>query len=352
MEYIYKYELNNNPVYIGITNNIDRRLSQHGICGDNIDKCGWDEINAADIYYAEMPNRTMADCVESILIQKYKPKYNKAKVCVWDGLDISEPKWKKYIKRKYAAKQIRSNNVVNNNKEKKSIINIDCDNQYTAFELIRNCVDSCLRETANYTIIFDNMRYTLDILLSLYYVYISGRHIWSIHNSYYFLDDFYNNKLNTDHIKDNSYNGYLEFKNGSSIFINNCIFDTQDVLSELKRIYPFTYNKLKHNLIVVHNFNLDWQTVDNHGDCFLNLRYGGQLPSNIKYLQPGVKILSAPCFATKECNNQYNDKIRSGRFIDNLGCFLEYDNSIYHKFIPNKIFYIVPYGKTEEELLL
>ena len=93
MEYIYKYELNNYPIYIGITSNIKERASQHGKLGDNIDESGWDEINSSDLYYATMPNRIMADCMESILIQKYKPKYNKDKKCDWEGLDISEPKW-------------------------------------------------------------------------------------------------------------------------------------------------------------------------------------------------------------------------------------------------------------------
>lgn len=330
MEYIYKYELNNNPIYIGITNNIDRRLSQHGVCGDNIDKCGWDEINVADIYYAEMPNRTMADCVESILIQKYKPKYNKAKVCVWDGLDISEPNWKRYAKRKHNIKEVKHNNVVNNNNISTSITDVDCENQYTGFELIHNCIDSCLKETSNYTIIFDKMMYTLDILLSLYYVYISGNYIWNIYYAYNYLDDFYNKKISTDHIDDKT-KGYLEFTNGSSIFFADNIIGTQDALSELKRIYPVTFNKKRQRIIVIHKFDLDWKTIDNHS---------------------GIKILSAPCFARKECNNQYSYKIRPGRFIDNLGCFLEYKDSLYNTYVPSKILYIIPYGEVGEELLL
>lgn len=96
--YVYKYVLHQEVIYIG-KNNTDlvSRLNQHGRVGDNIPKEGWDEINSAEIYYCELANKIMSDVVESELIRRYKPKYNKAKTSNWSGLEFVEQKWKKYI---------------------------------------------------------------------------------------------------------------------------------------------------------------------------------------------------------------------------------------------------------------
>ena len=93
--YVYKYVLNDEIIYIG-KNDTDlySRLNQHGKPGDNIEEYGWDEINQSTIYYIELANSTMSDVVESELIRRYKPKYNKAKNSEWDGLSFIEPKWK------------------------------------------------------------------------------------------------------------------------------------------------------------------------------------------------------------------------------------------------------------------
>ena len=65
---------------------------QHGHKGDNITEDAWDELANSDIYYAKMANRTMADVMESVLVKRYKPKYNKAKKHTdWDGLPLQEP---------------------------------------------------------------------------------------------------------------------------------------------------------------------------------------------------------------------------------------------------------------------
>ena len=79
--YVYKYVHNNEIIYIG-KNDTDlySRLRQHGKYGDNIPEEGWDEINNSDIFYCELPNAIMSDVVESELIRRYKPKYNKATI--------------------------------------------------------------------------------------------------------------------------------------------------------------------------------------------------------------------------------------------------------------------------------
>ena len=105
--YVYKYVYGNEIIYIGKTDTqLSNRISQHGVSGDNIDKCGWDEINASSIYYIELVNGTMADVVESELIRRYRPKYNKAKMSEWSGIQFVEPEWKLYKTKK----QIKNEN--------------------------------------------------------------------------------------------------------------------------------------------------------------------------------------------------------------------------------------------------
>ena len=94
--YVYKYVYNNEIIYIG-KNDTDlySRLNQHGKQGDNIPKEGWDEINNSDIFYCKLPNKVMSDVVESELIRRYKPKWNKSKKSEWDGIDFVEPMWER-----------------------------------------------------------------------------------------------------------------------------------------------------------------------------------------------------------------------------------------------------------------
>ena len=95
--YVYKYVFNGEIIYIGkCDSDLDQRLAQHGKPGDNIEKKYWDDINASDIYYCTLANATMSDVVESELINRHKPKCNTAKKSDWDGLELPEPKWKKY----------------------------------------------------------------------------------------------------------------------------------------------------------------------------------------------------------------------------------------------------------------
>lgn len=97
--YVYKYVLNDEIIYVGkCDGNLDSRLSQHGCKGDNIDAAAWNDIRASTVFYTELANSTMSDVVESELIRRYKPKYNRAKMSDWDGLTFPEPEWKKYKK--------------------------------------------------------------------------------------------------------------------------------------------------------------------------------------------------------------------------------------------------------------
>lgn len=91
--YVYKYVLDKVIIYIGITKDLKRRISQHGKKGDNIAETAWEDINKSDVYYAECVNINMAELIESALINKYHPKYNKAKTQEWSGIPFIEPIW-------------------------------------------------------------------------------------------------------------------------------------------------------------------------------------------------------------------------------------------------------------------
>lgn len=90
---VYKYVLNNEVIYIGKSDVGLNRLYDHGKSGDNIDKKYWDEINHAEIFYAEMADARMTDIYESELIRRYHPKCNRAKMHDWDGIALPEPFW-------------------------------------------------------------------------------------------------------------------------------------------------------------------------------------------------------------------------------------------------------------------
>jgi hypothetical protein len=90
--YVYKYVLDGKPIYVGITSGKDvyGRLKQHGRSGDNIARAGWDELRKSKIFFYEVPDRNVADALETAMIREYMPKYNKAKTeYKWDGIPIS-----------------------------------------------------------------------------------------------------------------------------------------------------------------------------------------------------------------------------------------------------------------------
>ena len=120
--YVYKYVLNNEIIYIGKNDTIlSERLSQHGKIGDNITEEGWNDIKNSTIYYCVLANKTMSDVVESELIRRYKPKYNKAKMSDWCGLPFVEPQWIKYTPEKTKKKYVKTESEENVEFNKKSL---------------------------------------------------------------------------------------------------------------------------------------------------------------------------------------------------------------------------------------
>lgn len=93
MGYVYKYVLHGEIIYIGKSNTeLGNRFYQHGRCGDNIDAKYRDEINQSDIYYMEFEDGYVTDMVETILINRYKPKCNKAKI-ISDTIPVIFNEW-------------------------------------------------------------------------------------------------------------------------------------------------------------------------------------------------------------------------------------------------------------------
>ena len=112
MHYVYKFVKDGQILYIGKSDaqNFDR-IKSHGKSGDNIPEKGWEEINSADIYYIITNNKTMTDVVESELIRRYHPPFNKSKQSEWTGIPFQEPEWIPYrVNGKYLSKKSKSKN--------------------------------------------------------------------------------------------------------------------------------------------------------------------------------------------------------------------------------------------------
>ena len=124
--YVYKYVYNNEIIYIGKNDTeLPTRLSQHGKSGDNIPEEGWDEINNSEVYYCKLANKVMSDVVESELIRRHKPKYNKAKMSEWSGINFGEPNWIKYKTKEDFEKEEGINKCKNDiGKLKKEILDL------------------------------------------------------------------------------------------------------------------------------------------------------------------------------------------------------------------------------------
>lgn len=98
MHTVYKYVYNKEIIYIGKSDiGVYERIAQHGCPGDNIPEEAWPELKKSDIFYFELPNHVMADIVESELIRRHKPKWNRSKKrSDWKGLPFPELEWTLY----------------------------------------------------------------------------------------------------------------------------------------------------------------------------------------------------------------------------------------------------------------
>lgn len=88
--YVYKYVENEEPVYVGQTTDLDKRIKAH-----TKDKLAGFH---GKIYYFECPNETAMNSWEYCLINKYHPKYNVALKRADTVISIEEPEWIEYKK--------------------------------------------------------------------------------------------------------------------------------------------------------------------------------------------------------------------------------------------------------------
>jgi hypothetical protein len=91
VNYIYKYVFDNKIYYIGQTINLYNRINQH------LNDAGFKGKNF-EIYYFEVPNKTLTNAYEICLIKKYKPQLNTMYINnSTQILNIEEPEWKLYM---------------------------------------------------------------------------------------------------------------------------------------------------------------------------------------------------------------------------------------------------------------
>lgn len=97
--YVYKYVHKGKIVYIGKNdNNLISRISSHK------SESKFKPYLSSDIYYITLANKAETRTLETLLINKYKPKLNvidKYDSITSSFLKIQEPKWEKYDEKKF-----------------------------------------------------------------------------------------------------------------------------------------------------------------------------------------------------------------------------------------------------------
>lgn len=86
--YVYKYvDAESYPVYIGKCDSVlIQRYNAHKL----------DPYGSLDFYWAELSGAQEADLMETLLINKYTPKYNIMKKLDGISMDVKDPEWKTY----------------------------------------------------------------------------------------------------------------------------------------------------------------------------------------------------------------------------------------------------------------
>lgn len=100
MAFVYKFlNYKNEIIYIGKTQNLERRMKQHFEEQGHLPKECYDQVN--QIFYIEVDGKTNVDMYETFLINEYKPIYNIEKqfneltnLHKNDFIQIKEIEWK------------------------------------------------------------------------------------------------------------------------------------------------------------------------------------------------------------------------------------------------------------------
>ena len=73
--YVYKYVVDNEIVYIGLTNDLRRRINEHA-SGIGLESKFIPYLDKSVIYYHKCGNETEMTALESLLINQHKPVLN------------------------------------------------------------------------------------------------------------------------------------------------------------------------------------------------------------------------------------------------------------------------------------
>ena len=228
--YVYKYVLDDEIIYIGkCDKDLDSRLYSHGRKGDNIIETAWDDINKSDVFYMELPNSTMSDVVESELINRYKPRYNKAKMSDWSGIPFREPKWKPYKKK------------VRKSQKTKQRVHISEDKDYRERNAnARTLINVVLQEINNGMYEVEYCKHSKE---PYYKVEITNL----VDNPDLFLFDTSVQCCTKNHYRGMSFFNSTSHCSNGRVYANLCINDLEEKLAEVDKIIHDEKTKFKED---------------------------------------------------------------------------------------------------------
>lgn len=112
MNFVYKFiNYDNEIIYIGKTSDIKKRMKQHFSSHAHLPKECYEQVYK--IYFSNVNSKYNAEILETLLINKYSPIFNKDKKYQKDvsdiNIDAAEPEWKEL----HFLKSITQNNLPN-----------------------------------------------------------------------------------------------------------------------------------------------------------------------------------------------------------------------------------------------
>ena len=99
--YVYKYVVDNEIIYIGLTDNLQRRIKEHA-SGVGLESKFLPYLENALIYYHKCGNETEMRALESLLINHYKPTLNVIDVNPGESTITTNVDWQLYCEDQFA----------------------------------------------------------------------------------------------------------------------------------------------------------------------------------------------------------------------------------------------------------
>lgn len=99
--YVYKYVVDDNIIYVGLTDNLKRRIKEHA-SGVGLESKFLPYLETAKIYYHECSNATEMKALESLLINHYKPILNIVDVEPGESTVTTNINWQIYNENEFA----------------------------------------------------------------------------------------------------------------------------------------------------------------------------------------------------------------------------------------------------------